>query len=761
MLPSILLKRPNPGLHSLVHNLGECLFYFVGFTLIASFWFSSTPLPFGGPNVLLGVGTTFLAFLYISTNGNIRTTLLADISSIQILIVALLMMIWMAKISSATNTFSKEIFWSSMLGPGVFFAAVLSVTSELRSWMLSVTITITTLLSVIFGVLVLHGDPFFWTLWLDLTASTQEFSEDVEMGRLAGLAPRVVNLSFHLTLAIPLSVALLLFNPVRRKIVRHVSDIGIYITATILLTAVFLNASRSLLISATCGIALVLAAPVLAPGGRQKIVLIRRGVLSTFLLTAGVFVMLTTYNAIFQKNTPLDLEYVLPPVPSCIYPIGKISRKIHIVDRWSTDCISLRRPDSLARYYRFTLEHPSMMSIAAISDGTNPYLYLYSEKITLEPYAENDNGGNQLNARIVDGRLDPGTYIIELTTYDPTPPEDFSLTITMNCPSEETITVTGYDKNFLTSAWGEGCPPSGRQGGGVARYFTFRLNETSEFNVQVETDGLHPHIYLRSENGAGRILPPTDSTRKLIGDRWKYLKQTYHNLHSGNYMIEVTKDVVGVEGNFVIASWKRFHAEEAPIEIPAPSISNEIQSQAKSRDQSKRSSVDMKRLFTFDEGALLRLYTMITAVRYALEFPLGTGHNYRPTLNHVDKDWGRKNVTEILSYIPHNQFLHCLVQYGFPGLALLVVLYVSVLASSIRAIRLYHRCRISDSPFLLFAPSASLFAYVINSQFHNHGPFTRDWAHFVILGLVIQSNRLAIISARRVSTHEYGNQGTE
>ena len=134
MLPSILLKRPNPGPHSLVHNLGECLFYFVGLTLIASLWFSSTPLPFGGPNVLLGAGAIFLTFLCINANGNIRRTLLVDRSSIQILIVALLMMIWMAGISIATNTFSEEIFGSSILGPGVFLATVLSVTSELRSW---------------------------------------------------------------------------------------------------------------------------------------------------------------------------------------------------------------------------------------------------------------------------------------------------------------------------------------------------------------------------------------------------------------------------------------------------------------------------------------------------------------------------------------------------------------------------------------------------------------------------------------------------
>lgn len=740
MLPAIPPERLNPKHHSLVHDLSGGLLLLVGLTLVASFWFPTTPLLIGGPNVLLGVVAVFLALLHCTITKDIYQPHLVRRPTITILVTLLLMMTWTVVTLLRTDTFSTLVVGSSILGPGIFLATVISASDGRRILILVRTVVGSVFLSAIFGFLVLHGDEWFWTFWLDVARPTPEFSEDVKLGRLAGLAPRVVNFSFHLVLAVPLSMAMLLYNPVSRKIIQRVYASGAYIITVTLITSIFLNGSRSSLIGATSGIILLLAAPMLRPAGDERVALIRRAALSFIALIIGVFVTLTTYNAIFQKNTPPDPGRVMSPASSCLDPIGEIFGEIRIVGRWSTDCISLQRPDSLARYYRFTLESPSLTNITAISDWTNPYLYLYSEETTLKLHAQNDNGANQLNARIVDGRLDPGTYIIEVTTYDPAYPGDFSLTITTDCADEETIVVTEYDENFWTSAWGESCPASSRQKEGVARYFRVLLSEASEFYIQVETDGLTPYIRLHLENRLGQVILPFDSTEKLIGDRWKHLKHTYHDLTSGNYVIEVTKNAVGVEGNFVISSWQTSSAEATPIEIPALPSSRDIQSRAEPPGQMNVFSADTKRLFDFSEGALLRLYMMITAVHYALEFPFGTGDKYVPQLSHIDKIWGRENVTQILASIPHNQFLYCLVQYGFPGLALLVALYVFVFASSLRSILLYCRYGSPGSPFLLIAPLAAMVAYLVNSLFHDHGPFTKDWMHLIIFGLVINSN---------------------
>ena len=125
------------------------------------------------------------------------------------------------------------------------------------------------------------------------------------------------------------------------------------------------------------------------------------------------------------------------------------------------------------------------------------------------------------------------------------------------------------------------------------------------------------------------------------------------------------------------------------------------------------------------------------ALRYAREFPLGTGDDYAPQARHVDLQWGTNAVQAALAFSPHNQFLLCLVQYGVPGLVLLALLYGGVAVSLVAALRRLARTRDEESLFLFAAVSAALAGYVVNSQFHDHGPFTKDWFHFLLLGLAL------------------------
>ena len=148
-------------------------------------------------------------------------------------------------------------------------------------------------------------------------------------------------------------------------------------------------------------------------------------------------------------------------------------------------------------------------------------------------------------------------------------------------------------------------------------------------------------------------------------------------------------------------------------------------------------TTDRRRLVSLDAQAYDRIQLAITALRYAKEFPLGTGDNYQPQPRHVDLSWGSRKVQAALAFSPHNQFLLCLAQYGVPGLALLLLLYGGTVGVVFHAWRKRWAVRLRRSWFLLAALVSALAGYIANSFFHDHGPFTKDWFHCVLIGLIL------------------------
>ena len=148
-------------------------------------------------------------------------------------------------------------------------------------------------------------------------------------------------------------------------------------------------------------------------------------------------------------------------------------------------------------------------------------------------------------------------------------------------------------------------------------------------------------------------------------------------------------------------------------------------------------TTDRARLVSLDSQAYDRVQLVITALRYAREFPLGTGGNYQPQARHVDLEWGTRKVQAALAFSPHNQFLLCLVQYGVPGLVLLLLLYGSSAGTLLLAWRKHWRARRSASWFLFVAAASAMAGYLANSLFHDHGPFTKDWFACVLIGLTL------------------------
>ena len=98
---------------------------------------------------------------------------------------------------------------------------------------------------------------------------------------------------------------------------------------------------------------------------------------------------------------------------------------------WAEDCQSQQRGMSYARYYSFTLDQESEVTIELTSD-VDTYLYLRTGDARSGDFLyENDDiasGGVNLNSRISE-TLSAGPYTIEATTYSPGESGIFTLTV--------------------------------------------------------------------------------------------------------------------------------------------------------------------------------------------------------------------------------------------------------------------------------------------------------------------------------------------
>ena len=130
------------------------------------------------------------------------------------------------------------------------------------------------------------------------------------------------------------------------------------------------------------------------------------------------------------------------PADACTIPIDGSGT---FTGSWDDACDSEYRPqdadgggrvgsDYYARFYTFTLDEAARVTITLTSDDDPPvdtFLYLRAgEEKDGEPTVENDDiSSDNLNSRIEDHPLEPGTYTIEATTYEPETDGNFTLVL--------------------------------------------------------------------------------------------------------------------------------------------------------------------------------------------------------------------------------------------------------------------------------------------------------------------------------------------
>ena len=136
-----------------------------------------------------------------------------------------------------------------------------------------------------------------------------------------------------------------------------------------------------------------------------------------------------------------------------------------------------------------------------------------------------------------------------------------------------------------------------------------------------------------------------------------------------------------------------------------------------------------------DTSTRPRPHMVSTAIRYALEHPMGTG-TYYPSEKHLDAGLDERTKHRVLTGGPHNQFLVVLVYYGFPGLVLLAVFYLQMVKPLWPAFVRSLGPGADQPAFLVPAVVGAMIGYTFNSLLHNNGPFVGDWFHFILIGLV-------------------------
>ena len=188
---------------------------------------------------------------------------------------------------------------------------------------------------------------------------------------------------------------------------------------------------------------------------------------------------------------------------------------------------SVHRSGSYARYFTFTLNSETSVTIDLESSQFDAYLYLYDEDGRLS--REDDDSGSGTSARIQESLL-PGRYVIEATSRESGETGSFNLTL-----SE--LSTSATKRGRLTDSEG-----SINRNGSYARHYKFTLNSETSVTIDLESSQFDAYLYLSDEDG--RLLREDDDSGSGTSARIQ------ESLLPGRYVIEATSHESGATGHF-------------------------------------------------------------------------------------------------------------------------------------------------------------------------------------------------------------------
>ena len=227
-----------------------------------------------------------------------------------------------------------------------------------------------------------------------------------------------------------------------------------------------------------------------------------------------------------------------------------------VTGTWADDCQSQVTDRGYARYYSFTLDQESAVTVTLESE-VDTFLYLRSGDARSGDalYLNDDiaSGGVNLNSRIT-ATLAAGAYTIEATTYKEDETGSFTLAVSgigggddsgdeevgMDACAATTISTNGT----LTGTWADDCQ-SMVADRGYARYYSFTMDQESAVTIEL-TSEVDTFLYLRSGDAqSGDALRENDD---IEGGGVNLNSRVSETLAAGSYTIEATtykEDEVG------------------------------------------------------------------------------------------------------------------------------------------------------------------------------------------------------------------------
>ncbi len=774
--------------------------------VFANLWLASSPLPLGGPNVVLAGAAIvlavalFLVSLLSWKRGEgkrfaVNAGFLREFRPvIPALVVSALIMAWALAVYLLNDSFDATRFLQMFLGVGLLFAVYLSVDSAQRARLMVMAIVVATFVSALFGIAVaLFGDPFL-TVWLQI-ASVRD--KDLELiltgGRIAGLAAHTGVFGYQLAAAVPLAFAALLLNPFGRdEASRRMYDAGLFVMLMTLLTALVMNATRSAILGVV--LSAVVIAFVFLRGSQHRrriLVTVPLGAVWLFAFFNPVYGFDDLREALFDRGEAavsedggdtgdrlVAVDSVPTPVPTPVVPGGQATPVVPggqatpVVPGGQTTPVA---PGGLATPAATPVAPGSLATPVAPGGQATPVAPPVSVAIDKGVF-------DGLSAGPWGLRADRGATVIGHTFMGMAANREYAVQLRARmgdgygAPSAE-ITNRPNEEGGIVLTWRE------PEDAAAIIAYQFRLRPVEESRWLSWRDftptmsSLGPSIDLLSiaeaaSSESGGLPVIRHSLVGLVPGLEYRAQMRARNRHGFGATSRETAAPADENGDLALA-WREPESPEAvtayEFRLWSPHFGKWLQWQGlapssvatrvtglgdiKERIAMARTAlevsagetgeVDERGFNIFGWSAGSRIHQMTTALRYHLDYPLGTGV-YAPSESHTAKGLSDSEREALLLFWPHNQFLHFLTLYGLPGLILLILFYGLVIRSVVRSGRLVLLSKDAALRLLMAAVAGALMGYTITSLFTPSGPFIVDWNHFFILGLAFAIHRIAV-----------------
>ena len=289
-------------------------------TVAAHVWAASTPLPFGGPNVVMAALTVAATVAYVAWSRHFAVDGLTRL----VLAFALCLLLWAAVSTLMNDQYPSHLTRLGQTTMGIAILWVVSMTIQTlpRVRIVNAAIVVTTFVSALVGICILvQGEPFL-SLWLRIAQVAEPNVQSALNGRIAGLASHTSVLAYQLAVAIPLAIGLLLI-PVSQLYSHRNSDKrggvpnklgtsrdewicrGVVIAVlTVMMTALILNATRSTLLGVFCGGLVALSPLLLKPPGLRRMA----GLLSVAIVLASTWAIVTLVDDLAFNQRVLSVQ---------------------------------------------------------------------------------------------------------------------------------------------------------------------------------------------------------------------------------------------------------------------------------------------------------------------------------------------------------------------------------------------------------------------------------------------------------------------